>query len=527
MSPAFAESPAESPVTPIPPRYWWLRRLAAAAAVCLLLLLGVRLWWGHVAQARLEARLAELRAQGEPVAISDFATPPIAEEDNAATLLSRAAAALPRPSDPNLDLTQLDRRSCAEHLTVFQEQLRENAQVFDLVRAARDKPDADWGVRMTSPASGILLPFLSPQRHLAKFLAGTALIHHLSGDDAAAIEGLQDLLALGNRIDAAQPPTLITHLVAIAIHSLVPSRIEEMAPNLNVTGAAGPPPNVTPAARAEVQAVIAALLDDRKLADGWRHAIQGERAFQFDAVQSVVNRTLSGAGFAAITGGAGWSTPVATPVGWVVSPAWELDALRLLDVTTRMLRAGSAADWPAAQAQWPPQESASGPIHAVSHMMSEMLLPSLDRALVIHYRAITMRRLAALGLAMRLYELDNGRRPETLAELAPAYIPAIPRDPFDPGGGALRYAPHGPSPVLYSVGVDGVDDHGAFSLRSGGTGVDLDVMDMPFFLNGDRPLPPPARGSAAPSQPASTQAVPDDQQPVDAEREQREEQPQQ
>ena len=527
MSQSPAKPPAETLTVPVPPRFWWLKRLVVAGAVYLLFLLGVRLWWGHAAETRLETLLARFRARGEPVALSDFIGPQIADRDNAATYLSQAAAALSRPASQQLDLTQLDRRSCAENLAALQSQFAAQGQVFDLIRAARDKPDVDWGVKITSPAMNILLPFLAPQRHLTRFLGGAALVHHLSGDDAAAIENLHDILRIGAGIDAAQPPFLISHLVAIAIYAYASARIEDFTPGLYVTGGAvPPPPNITAAPRAEVQAVIAALLDDRLCADGWRRAMQSERAFQYDTVQVIVNRTASGPGLTSIGSGLGLSAVTLTPLRWAISPAWELDGVRLLGTCTRMLQAGSAADWPTAQAQWPPPEYSEGPIRALNTMMSRSLLPALDRALITHYRAIAGRRLAALGLAMRLYEVDHGHRPETLQALVPAYIPAIPSDPFDRAGAPLRYAPEAPTPVLYSVGLDGVDDHGAFTLRAGGD-VDPETKDLPFFLNGDRPLPPTPPNFVATSIPTSTQAVPDDQQPIDAERQEQQEQPQQ
>ena len=43
----------EPDVTFVPPRYWWLKRLGAAGLLSVVALVGLRLWWGHVAEARL------------------------------------------------------------------------------------------------------------------------------------------------------------------------------------------------------------------------------------------------------------------------------------------------------------------------------------------------------------------------------------------------------------------------------------------------------------------------------------------
>ncbi len=67
---------------------------------------------------------------------------------------------------------------------------------------------------------------------------------------------------------------------------------------------------------------------------------------------------------------------------------------------------------------------------------------------------------AMTAIAIESYRRANGYPPASLEVLVPACLPSVPLDPFD--GRALRYRPAGPggSPVLYSVGVDGVDDGG-------------------------------------------------------------------
>jgi hypothetical protein len=62
------------------------------------------------------------------------------------------------------------------------------------------------------------------------------------------------------------------------------------------------------------------------------------------------------------------------------------------------------------------------------------------------------------ALALQAHRAERGAYPDELAALVPAYLEAVPTDPFD--GKPLRYRRDGGSYVLYSVGPDRRDDGG-------------------------------------------------------------------
>jgi hypothetical protein len=81
-------------------------------------------------------------------------------------------------------------------------------------------------------------------------------------------------------------------------------------------------------------------------------------------------------------------------------------------------------------------------------------------------------------LAIRLYREDTGKLPSRLAELVPAYLPAVPLDPYDKQ--PLRYRVEGDRFVLYSIGSDGTDNGGrsaanTLSSRTQPSGYDLNL----------------------------------------------------
>ncbi len=77
--------------------------------------------------------------------------------------------------------------------------------------------------------------------------------------------------------------------------------------------------------------------------------------------------------------------------------------------------------------------------------------------------SVEIGRLARFALlltefALREYILEHGRSPESLNELVPRYLPAVPSDPFSDR--PLVYRRQADGHLLYSVGANGTDDGG-------------------------------------------------------------------
>lgn len=88
-----------------------------------------------------------------------------------------------------------------------------------------------------------------------------------------------------------------------------------------------------------------------------------------------------------------------------------------------------------------------------------------------HTRSVAALRLVITELAVRGYTGTNGKPPATLAELVPAWLPAVPIDPFSDK--PLLYRVITNSFLLYSVGPDRKDDQGTPITRHGTESGDL------------------------------------------------------
>jgi hypothetical protein len=79
-------------------------------------------------------------------------------------------------------------------------------------------------------------------------------------------------------------------------------------------------------------------------------------------------------------------------------------------------------------------------------------------------RNCAYERCAAVAMALERYRRDHKDWPSSLQSLAPLYMEKVPLDPFD--GNPLRYRRFNEGVVIYSVGVDGVDNGGQIDRKA-------------------------------------------------------------
>lgn len=113
------------------------------------------------------------------------------------------------------------------------------------------------------------------------------------------------------------------------------------------------------------------------------------------------------------------------------------------------------------------------------NLLAAKILPSIGQQNVRVARAQASVDMARIACALERYRLAHATYPGDLGTLAPAFLPAIPKDVVT--GKDLHYQRKGASYVLYSVGWNLKDDGGAVGALAENGGMDFTVGDWVWF----------------------------------------------
>ena len=454
--------------------FWWA---VVGMVGYVLLIVVLRLVWGWAADWRLAHEIEQRRSQGQPVLLEDFARPAVEDRDNAALLYQQTL--LGWPTTLNTDVGVMleygwRRQEWLQAQDLMPAFLARHQAMLEQVTAATALEQVDWKLKMVSPVFSILLPTLSDYRRLAKLIVLDALDAHYRGDPARMLQRFDELFTLAQRLPIGQS-FLIVELVQHAMQGLVLSAIERNAYAFDL--------KASPAVRAAAEALIVRLLDEEALHESYRQAVYFEAAGVIDTCKYIAANPRKGMAMLGIGAGGtfGWSYQL------FFGPAMFMDCADAMGYFTAM------ANTPFNQTPlltFNDFDSDASLAGAIAHYYANLMLPSLDRVHTLTGRLIARRRMAAIALAMRLYELDHGQRPAWLEQLTPEYLPSVPRDPFDPNDASLHYLADVDDPRLYSVDQNHVDDGGEYEKWREGSVLN-EPRDLVFFLNESPRFRPP------------------------------------
>jgi hypothetical protein len=255
---------------------------------------------------------------------------------------------------------------------------------------------------------------------LATTLADGAMYRHLNGDDPEAIERLLDILHVADSFQ--QDDAVISQLMAMGIAALAHHRAQMVAPGLR----AGPSQT-----RRRVAALIAALLAEQPSAEAFGRSVAFERLVATD-----FHRWRAG--------GAWVLRPLAEQevVQINADAALYAEGARATNAVAARRAIAAARLSEASPAQFAALFGGNAPepkLPRYSRWYSQGLFQGLHRYFEQRFQTLGDRRATAVSLAAQLYRTDHGDWPDRLDQLVPAYLAALPADPFHADGRPIGY----------------------------------------------------------------------------------------
>lgn len=319
------------------------------------------------------------------------------------------------------------------------------------------------------PMLYLLLPHLSSLRTAAKFAAADAFLSIESGDSARFTADIDALLAIA--IHAEEGDILISQLVGTAIRHLAFNRVvmalewmPERLSDADLEHVANSLRSIPPTAyECNLSTEALCLLDllqrtysDDGDGDGYFNASAGMPALREIEAISYPGPRGSDQGKALAT-----LSMVASPIAAFTFASRK----EIVDLQTEFFRkTEEMSRRPLWQQDFKHEAEFEAMMRAsamaeVKWTIPRLLMPAVAKAAQSRRLGEGYCQSALFAIAMEQYRRAHGAWPATLAELAPAFLPAAPVDPYD--GKPLRYRVVGGTPVAWSVGRDLRDDGGS------------------------------------------------------------------
>jgi hypothetical protein len=451
-------------------------------------------------RATTEAYIAELKAKGEPMKLSQVIPPPMPPEQNSADTFREAVALF--EADRSLlttnscsamkmvapgkamicwqqpDVRGFDATNSWQEITAA---VTQNAKSFALLQRIIDKPDFDFQIKYESGFAGFNFTnlYLIESKRAAQRLKSAALCDLHEGDTASAVKNLRAMLALAKALRDER--FAISELVRIAIAQIA----------LTVNWELLQSPDLTDEQLAELQQDWLSL----DFIQGDANALGMERVSEEIPLAKWRNSTSEVQHYfgleekaresMGLAGGKGtiWDRAKITAKIFMWRYWWSYpDELRALNgyevlINTAQFAQTNGSFQSALQYQNTKLEElgiSKLDDEFLALFSNEMDFHSMLSQSVLSLSGVfnkvmsveTAKQVTVTAIALKRYQIKHGNYPRDLNSLVPEFVPTVPLDPVD--GNPLRYRLKADGAfTLYSVGENGKDDGGDPSLEKG------------------------------------------------------------
>ncbi len=414
----------------------WQRRIIAG---CLLVFVALPAVFAGIAwhnKAVLDREIEAIRAKGFPATPGDLdkSRPAPPTEENAAETYSQSFEAI-KKSAPKWDskTKQFNEKPKPGPLDEalhkeMEAYLAENAEALRLLHEAASRPASRYPLDFSNGVQ-MLLPHLAKLRASVRLLRIEALVAAEDGDTGRALSAIQAALAAADSV--RQEPVLVSQLLRIACHQITADAINRML-------------NTAAFSDAELTQ-LGAYLREAEDPGAFTRAMAGDRALglaSFDHPEQFLAESpeIQSLGLGA-----------ASALGTIISITGMAagDRRRYLAIMDEVITA-SQRPLPEAMALM----NAMGPRIQDERTwipsFTDSLVPGLVHLTEAFARDAAFVATAETAVAVERYRLANDNAiPERLEQLVPAFLPAVPVDPFD--GNPLRYQSNGNGYTLNGI----------------------------------------------------------------------------
>ncbi len=412
---------------PVPIRYWWLKRIALAGVVMVLGLVALRLWWGYEAQRRLDAVIAEYRAAGQMVDAAEFdaVLDAVPDEDNAAILYEEAMGKIEPGTDSGLSFYDFyrDRSLLEKKSEVAEGLLSQNTKVIELMREAQSRQQIAWSNRLNdAPITGISMLKVK-QQMVAQLLDLAAHYYMYKGEYGESLEIFCDMWIYSDAV--ANHPSLPAMQHGKVYQNMAIYPLEDLMMLVSSSDTPTEDHFVQQLRRfiRVAQNDAAYVLRTQNSYLGNRHKAKDYAGFNpyRSFLPNKFWRRLKG---------------YTNVVEVVFRPVRQLKTTRDAVFLSKTISAKSQSTFQLAVDEINSHEVFQVPFlfHPLSNLgrripgLSNMQLAK--KTLANFFDRLSLRRLVVAALAVKLFEIEKGKWPETLAELVPEYLTHVPLDPF-------------------------------------------------------------------------------------------------
>ncbi len=476
------------------------RKILLTAGIILALAVLIPVIHHYQLRAATDAYIAELKAKGEPMELAQVIPPPVPPEQNSADTFREAVSLI--NADKSLlatnyaygmrmvapgramvqwqqpDVRDSDATNSWENVAAA---VAQNSKTLALLQQIIEKPAFDFQIKYDRGIAGINFTnfYLAESKRSAQRLESAALCALHQGDTAAAVKNLRAMLAL---VQAMRDERLIiSELVRIAITAMAQTVTWEILQAPNVTD--------------EQLAAMEKDWMDLNFIQGEENALAME--FVSRRITTAKWRSSSSELQDYLDGWArsGLSDQPETDLDVLKVKAkvilwrywWSYpDEIRALDSHEVFLKsarfvetndsfqtaiAGQKAELAALKLNQTNDvfDYFSNPAKADFHSLLSQWARGTDAFFNKVMRIETAKQMTVTAIALKRYQLKNGKYPASLDSLVPEFAAAVPVDPVN--GEPLHYRPNPDGTfLLYSVGENGVDDGGDPALEKGVTG---------------------------------------------------------